>query len=77
LTVHLVMPAGNPGDAFLQQTARDLETRFGIAHATLQIEHRVGGSGPALSEAGERRNAARHPVHHAASAAHMRRSNHV
>jgi cobalt-zinc-cadmium efflux system protein len=38
LTVHLVMPAGCPNDVFLEQTARDLETRFGIAHATLQVE---------------------------------------
>lgn len=38
LTVHLLMPDGCPNDAFLEQTARDLETRFGIAHATLQVE---------------------------------------
>ena len=38
LTVHLVMPNGPPSDAFLEQTAHDLETRFGIAHATLQVE---------------------------------------
>ena len=38
LTVHLVMRDGCPGDAFLEQTARNLETRFSIAHATLQVE---------------------------------------
>jgi cobalt-zinc-cadmium efflux system protein len=38
LTVHLVMPKGCPSDPFLEQTARDLEARFGIAHATLQVE---------------------------------------
>jgi cobalt-zinc-cadmium efflux system protein len=38
LTVHLVMPEGCPNDAFLDQTAHDLEARFGIAHATLQVE---------------------------------------
>jgi cobalt-zinc-cadmium efflux system protein len=38
LTVHLVMLDGCPGDAFLEQTARNLEARFNIAHATLQIE---------------------------------------
>lgn len=38
LTVHLVMPGGPPGDAFFEKTAHDLETRFGIAHATLQVE---------------------------------------
>ena len=38
LTCHLVMPAGHPGDAMLGQFARDLEARFGIHHATMQIE---------------------------------------
>jgi cobalt-zinc-cadmium efflux system protein len=38
LTAHLVMPAGNPGDAFLTETCRELQRRFGIGHATLQVE---------------------------------------
>ena len=38
LTAHLVMPAGNPGDAFLAETCRELQHRFGIGHATLQVE---------------------------------------
>lgn len=38
LTAHLVMPGGHPGDAFLSQLAQELEERFGIAHATVQIE---------------------------------------
>jgi cobalt-zinc-cadmium efflux system protein len=38
LTAHLVMPAGNPGDAFLTEICRELQCRFGIGHATLQIE---------------------------------------
>jgi cobalt-zinc-cadmium efflux system protein len=38
LTCHLIMPQGHPGDAFLRQLAEDLATRFGIGHATLQIE---------------------------------------
>jgi cobalt-zinc-cadmium efflux system protein len=38
MTAHLVMPAGCPGDDFLETTAEELEHRFGIAHATLQIE---------------------------------------
>jgi cobalt-zinc-cadmium efflux system protein len=38
LTCHLVMPGGHPGDEALSQIARDLEQRFGIHHATLQIE---------------------------------------
>lgn len=39
LTVHLVMPDGCPNDAFLENTARELESRFEIKHVTLQIEH--------------------------------------
>lgn len=38
LTVHLVAPSGHPGDDFLQQVTRELGTRFGIHHATIQIE---------------------------------------
>ena len=38
LTVHLVMPDGHPGDAALAALAHDLEHRFGIDHATIQIE---------------------------------------
>lgn len=38
LTCHLVMPQGHPGDAMLAQVAFDLEQRFGIHHATIQIE---------------------------------------
>jgi cobalt-zinc-cadmium efflux system protein len=43
LTCHLVMPNGHPGDAALTEIAHDLEERFGIHHATLQIE--LGDSG--------------------------------
>lgn len=39
LTAHLVMPAGHPGDEFLRQICEALESRFGIHHATIQIEH--------------------------------------
>jgi cobalt-zinc-cadmium efflux system protein len=38
LTAHLMMPSGHPGDAFLVETARGLQHRFAIGHATLQIE---------------------------------------
>lgn len=38
LTAHLVMPAGHPGDAFLEALAHDLEHRFGIGHVTVQVE---------------------------------------
>ncbi len=38
LTVHLVMPDGHPGDAFLMRTATELRERYGIGHATVQVE---------------------------------------
>ena len=38
LTAHLVIPAGHPGDAFLADAQTMLTKRFGIGHATLQIE---------------------------------------
>ncbi len=38
LTVHLVMPGGHPGDHFLIHAQKELKQRFGIGHATLQIE---------------------------------------
>jgi len=37
-SVHLVMPRGHPGDAFIRDTARRLEHDFKIGHATIQIE---------------------------------------
>jgi cobalt-zinc-cadmium efflux system protein len=38
LTAHLVVPGGHPGDEFLAIAATELGHRFGIGHATLQIE---------------------------------------
>ena len=38
LTCHLVMPDGHPGDAMLNGIAEQLHHRFGIHHATIQIE---------------------------------------
>ena len=38
LTAHLVTPGGNPGDAFLVEACHQLNHRFKIGHATLQIE---------------------------------------
>lgn len=38
LTAHLVMPGGHPGDGFLETARRMLKDRFGIGHATLQVE---------------------------------------
>jgi len=38
LTCHLVMKKGSPGDTFLVEIAHQLKERFGIAHATIQVE---------------------------------------
>ncbi|NIJ33250.1 cation diffusion facilitator family transporter [Sphingomonas oligoaromativorans] len=38
LTVHMLMPSGYPGDAFTVEVAASLRARFGIDHATIQIE---------------------------------------
>ena len=38
LTAHLVMPGGHRGDGFLHEVTHELEHRFGIGHATVQIE---------------------------------------
>lgn len=38
LTAHLVIPATGSHDALLQRTAAELHQRFGIGHATIQIE---------------------------------------
>jgi len=38
LTAHLIMPAGRPGDACLADVAASLQKRFGIEHATIQVE---------------------------------------
>jgi cobalt-zinc-cadmium efflux system protein len=38
LTAHLVIPEGAASDDFLHRVSGELERRFGIGHATLQIE---------------------------------------
>jgi cobalt-zinc-cadmium efflux system protein len=38
LTVHLVMPNGHPGDAFMDEIVQTLEERYCVHHSTLQIE---------------------------------------
>jgi cobalt-zinc-cadmium efflux system protein len=38
LTVHLVMPDGHPGDHVIAQISSELRERFGVGHATIQIE---------------------------------------
>jgi cobalt-zinc-cadmium efflux system protein len=48
LTAHLVMPAGFPGDVFLEGCAHDVAHHFGITHSTFQIE--IGTGDCALGE---------------------------
>ncbi|MBM0684877.1 cation transporter, partial [Klebsiella pneumoniae] len=43
-----VMPEGHPGNAFLNECAGVLRSRFGIAHVTLQVEL-AGGPACALA----------------------------
>lgn len=43
LTVHLVIPGGYPGDERRGEISTELHRRFGIGHATIQIE--TGNSG--------------------------------
>lgn len=38
LTAHLVTPDGHPGDAFLNDVCAMLLVKFGIQHATIQVE---------------------------------------
>jgi cobalt-zinc-cadmium efflux system protein len=38
LTVHLVIPEGHPGDAFIENIRTSLHDRFDIEHSTIQIE---------------------------------------
>lgn len=37
LTCHLLIPAGAPGDAYLQEIAAGLKGTFGIGHSTVQV----------------------------------------
>jgi cobalt-zinc-cadmium efflux system protein len=38
LTCHLVIPTGQPGDAYLMELAHHLQKDFGIQHSTVQVE---------------------------------------
>ncbi|HEY7900797.1 MAG TPA: cation diffusion facilitator family transporter [Caulobacteraceae bacterium] len=42
LTAHLVRPGAELDDGLIQEACHDLQRRFGIQHATLQIERGVG-----------------------------------
>lgn len=43
LTVHLVKPAAVVDDGWLSAVGRELHDRFGIDHATIQVENGRGG----------------------------------
>ncbi len=47
LTAHLVMPGEPPGDRFLADVAAELAQRFGIGHATVQVERDAATACPA------------------------------
>jgi cobalt-zinc-cadmium efflux system protein len=69
LTAHLVMPGGHPGDGFLASTQQTLKSRFGIGHATLQIEIHAPGThddehGCPLSHQGPTHEHHNHAGHH-------------
>lgn len=36
--INIIIPDGHPGDAFLQKVTDSIRARFGISHATIQIE---------------------------------------
>ncbi len=64
LTAHLVVPAEQGRDRLLADLGHELRERFGIAHATLQIESGAcpderAGCEPAPSEAGPRKSSIR------------------
>jgi cobalt-zinc-cadmium efflux system protein len=44
LTCHMVIPAGQPGDAYLMEIAQHLKEDFGIHHATMQVETDLGSA---------------------------------
>lgn len=44
LTGHLVIPGAHPGDGFLRSACEQLQRRFRIGHATLQIEIDAAGA---------------------------------
>lgn len=61
LTAHLVRPGASIDDAFSASVAHDLDHRFGIAHATIQVEAAEHAHGCDLPGAAS--PSARHKVH--------------
>lgn len=51
LTAHVVRPGAGTDDAFLSAAATALRNRFGIGHATIQIEHDPGCAACSLHKA--------------------------
>ncbi len=49
LTVHLVMPSGCPGDAFMDDVAHTLQEHYSVHHCTLQIEQGTTHHGCSLA----------------------------
>ena len=49
LTAHLVIPTAPTGDALVEEISAELHRRFGIEHATLQIERRMVGLRPPMA----------------------------
>ena len=43
LTAHVVRPGAGPDDDLLKRVAEELKERFGIGHATIQVEHDGAG----------------------------------
>lgn len=58
LTAHLIMPAGQPDDAFYAQAAEHLQHHFAIAHVTLQVVR-----APTMAGCGEDHNDHDHNGH--------------
>ncbi|WP_321800195.1 cation diffusion facilitator family transporter [Caballeronia sp. J97] len=52
LTVHLVMPEGHPGDAFVQGVVTTLRRDYAMHHATVQVEFGEACHACVLSERG-------------------------
>jgi cobalt-zinc-cadmium efflux system protein len=50
LTCHLITPGGHPGDDFLHRVAHELQHKFEIGHATMQIELTDAGTCALRSE---------------------------
>ncbi len=49
LTVHLVIPAGHPGDDFIARIVHDIEHAYHIGHVTIQVETGTSASPCALA----------------------------